>query len=127
MTTTVQMFDPAREKQRLSLQEIWQVGCRDQVLSSHDREHFVKLARNRFYTFQMGLQHLLLVEKDPDKLEPLIRGLVTELFEAPGLAKLWHESEFCEGKYGRLVSRQLKRREIRSRVEAWFGWQAPPR
>jgi hypothetical protein len=122
MTTTVQTFDPAKEKQRLSLQEIWRIGCRGESLSNHDREYFVKLARNRFHAFQLGIQHALDVEEDDSILEPLMRGLAAELHEAPGLALLWYDSGFCQSKYGRQVSRQLKRRDIWSRFGAWFRW-----
>lgn len=110
-----------RNRERLSLQEIWRLGCLGDPLSENDREHFVKMARNRFYTFQLGLQHEIFSrERSEEKIELLIRGLVTELFEGPGLTREWHDSEFCEGQFGERVSRELKRRHRKASLKRWF-------
>lgn len=119
-TDPVRKFDPQREKERLSLQEIWRLGCLGDRLSSNDREHFVKMARNRFYTFQLGIQHEVFGAMAEEKIDSLIRGLVTELYEGPGLEREWRESEFSEGRYGKRVSSLLTRRHLRDSVRRWL-------
>lgn len=117
---SVHKIDPLREKERLSLQEIWRLGCLGDRLSSNDRQHFVKMARNRFYTFQLGIQHEIFGDKSEEKIDLLVRGLVTELYEGPGLEREWRESEFCEGRYGQQVSHQLTRRHVRDTIKRWL-------
>lgn len=132
MADPVKMVDPKREaarrariearnRERLSLQEIWRLGCLGDPLSENDRTHFVKMARNRFYTFQLGLQHEIFgAERSDDKIELLIRGLATELFEGPGLEREWHDSEFSEGRFAERVSREVKRRQRKATLKRWL-------
>ncbi|MBS03501.1 MAG: hypothetical protein CMQ24_12440 [Gammaproteobacteria bacterium] len=78
---------------RLSLQEIWRLGCADEPLSDGDREHFVGLARSRFFTFRLGMEHAR-SGNDAGKRASLIAGFVTELASGPGLERAWRDSEF---------------------------------
>lgn len=119
-STQTRSGDPRREEERLSLEEIWRLGCLGDPLSSNDRAHFVKMARNRFYTFQLGIQHEVFGDKSEQKIDLLIRGLVTELFEGPGLAREFADSEFCEGHYGRRVSKVLRQRHRKAAIMRWL-------
>jgi len=116
----VKQFDPRREQERLSLEDIWRLGCLGDRLSSNDHAHFVKLARNRFYTFQMGIQHEASGERPDHRIELLIRGLATELLEGPGLERQWHDSEFSNGRIGKRVSRLLRRRRRKAAIKRWL-------
>ncbi len=116
----VRKFDAEREKERLSLQEIWRLGCLGDRLSSNDREHFVKMSRNRFYTFQLGIQHEMFGDRSEEKIELLIKGLVRELYEGPGLEREWRESEFSQSRFGQRVSTLLTRQQFKDSVRRWL-------
>jgi len=114
MTTDATDADP-RELERHSLTEIWTRGCLGEALSTHDQQHFVSMARNRFFTFKMSLSHALQTMKDKQQeawVTPLINGLVTELKDGPGLERLWHESEFSQDLAGQRVTDVLIQRQL---------------
>ncbi len=93
---------------RLSLQEIWQKGCREDQLDVDDQKRFASMARSRFHTFQMGISHAA-SDDDAEKSRLLISGLATELHQNPGLQKLWHRMEISHSESGEQVSLQVER------------------
>ncbi len=106
--------NPDEDKARLSVEQIWQVGCARDPLSDHDWQHFISLARNRFYTFELGMQHAL-DTKEVKHAEGLQAGFVTELMQAPGLEALWLQTEFRHSKPGTKAYKLLRRRKFRQR------------
>lgn len=94
---------------RLSLQEIWRLGCADDDLSDSDREHFAGLARSRFFTFRLGMEHARSVN-DAGKRASLIAGFVTELAAGPGLERVWRDSDFFRDPGARDVEQALTER-----------------
>ncbi len=115
MTTLPGTDSDPKDLERLSLTEIWTRGCLGEALSSHDQQHFVQMARNRFWTFRMSLSHALQTRKGDDQeawVTPLINGLVTELHEGPGLERLWYESEFSRDLAGARVNQALAQRQL---------------
>lgn len=71
---------------KLSLQEVWRLGCNDETLEPDDQKRFASMARSRFHTFQMGMSHAQ-EQSDDQKLQSLVAGLAIELNENPGLKK----------------------------------------
>ena len=93
-----------------SLQDIWRQGCEGKTLSTDEQKHFAAMARSRFHTFQMGMDHALRDEDEPKQLG-LIRGLAVELSEAPGLKQLWFKMAISSSQAGELVTLQLEKSE----------------
>lgn len=91
---------------RLSLQEIWRLGCSNEKLSPDDQKRFAAMARSRFHTFEMGITHA--ADNETHSLG-LIRGLAIELRDNPGLEKVWQLMAVSESESGKLVSLQLER------------------
>jgi hypothetical protein len=106
--------NPDHDDARLSVEQIWRVGCSAGPLSDHDWKHFTSLARNRFYTFHLGCQHAR-ETKQTDLGLGLEAGFVTELMGAPGLEKLWLKSEFRESPIGKSAYKVLRRRKFKAR------------
>ncbi len=102
--------NPDKDETRLSLEQIWRVGCSEGALSDHDWGHFVRLSRNRFYTLILGLKHARETNQPSEHLE---KGFVTELLAAPGLEKLWLGSEFKND----AMHRKLRRRKFNSKFK----------
>ena len=102
------------ESARLSAEQIWLSGCAGAPLSNHDWQHFVSLARNRFYTFQLGAQHAMDTGQR-DRYTALEAGFVTELMDFPGLEKIWVESEFRSSTIGGSAYKLLRRRKFKQR------------
>jgi hypothetical protein len=94
---------------QFSLQEIWRIGCSGEALSEKDREHFLGLARSRFYTFRLGMAHAQ-GTGNPAKGTSLLDGLVTELIENPGLERVWHGSEFADDLNAEAVRAEIEKR-----------------
>ena len=92
-----------------SLQEIWRVGCAEEPLSDIEREHFRNLARSRFYTFRLGMEHAQ-ASDDEKRTVSLIAGFVTELNNHPGLEHVWRASEFVWDPAAGDVERSLAER-----------------
>jgi hypothetical protein len=106
--------NPDIEKARLSVEQIWQVGCAGEPLSDHDWQHFISLARNRFYTFELGAQHARETNQ-ADHEEALQAGFVSELMLASGLEALWQQTEFRVSPSGKAVHKLLRWRKFRQR------------
>ena len=106
--------NPDEPKSRLSVEKIWQQGCAAAALSDHDWQHFVSLARNRFYTFELGFQHAVESDK-PEHAELLQAGFVSELLFAPGLEAVWLKTEFRDSPTGKLAYKLLRRRKFKQR------------
>lgn len=103
---------PIPNHPRLSLQEIWQKGCRKEELHPADQEHFVKMARSRFHTFLLGMQHAEGINRrtgtSSTQSALLVRGMLRELNDYPGLETEWHRYHFADSTFGQLVSDQLR-------------------
>lgn len=93
---------------KLGLEEIWRLGCNGESLTPGDQKRFAAMARSRFHTFEMGIDHAIR-QADEDKQLDLIRGLVVELMAAPGLKKLWLRMEISSSGVGEQVSLQLEK------------------
>lgn len=106
--------NPGLETTRLSLEQIWISGCGGSALSDHDWLQFIGLARNRFYTFQLGAQHAQETAQ-AERYSALEAGFVTELMEAPGLEKLWLQSEFKTSTSGASAFKRLRQRKFKAR------------
>ncbi|MDA9049542.1 hypothetical protein OAD22_08600 [Pseudomonadales bacterium] len=89
-----------------SAAEIWQVGCTGAVLEPTHRPKFITMARSRFHTFQLSINHSQTIG-DGAKIDALVRGLAIELHGAPGLAEQWFDSEFSADDFGELVNANL--------------------
>lgn len=95
-----------------SLQEIWRLGCAGDALSEEDSEHFKTLARSRFHTFALSADeaHLSRGHKETAIwIALLIKGLVRELRENPGLERLWQDTAVADSKHGKAVSFELQK------------------
>lgn len=106
--------NPDEDKARLSVEQIWHTGCAAEPLSDHDWQHFVSLARNRFYTFELGFGHALQTDT-AEHGEALLKGFVSELLLSPGLEALWLQTEFRRSRPGEKVYKQLRRRKFKQR------------
>ena len=91
---------------KLSLQEIWKLGCSNESLTPDDQKRFAAMARSRFHTFQLGIDH---ASDDDDHSLGLIRGLAIELNDNPGLEKVWQRMAISGSKSGQLVALQLEK------------------
>ncbi len=96
----------------LGREEIWNRGCRGEALGAAEAEEFNYLARARFHTFRLGIGHAQ-SNKDEKKSEALAQGMAVELFNAPGLERLWFDSPVSEDPYGQAVNARLM--ELRTR------------
>lgn len=100
------------DTQRLSLQEIWHKGCQGEALHEDDVPHFHSMARSRFHTFLLGMQHAegLSRRGNPSSLQArlLVNGLIKELRSSPGLATAWLEYDFANSEFGKPVTEGLK-------------------
>ena len=97
---------------RHSLQEIWDRGCRGDALRVDDRKRFTAMARSRFHTFQMGINHAE-TESSDQHLIGLISGLATELKDRPGLKKVWLRMPICQSEVGQQVNLLLEKLQQR--------------
>ena len=91
-----------------SLSSIWEKGCREAGLSRDEAKRFAAMARSRFHTFEMGIEH---ASDPPDdaKTQGLINGLAAEMRDAPGLQKLWQRMAISQSDLGKRVNLQLER------------------
>ncbi len=89
----------------LSAEALWCIGCSGtETLSERDHARFRAMARNRFYTFQLGMDHSRGEKKENIvKRANLVAGMVRELQENPGLIEAWQDSEFAGTPYGQLL------------------------
>lgn len=95
---------------KLSLQEVWRLGCTGENLGTDDQKRFASMARSRFHTFQMGMSHAQ-EQSDEQKLQSLVAGLAIELKENPGLKKVWQHMAVSESEAGKQVCDHLERLE----------------
>lgn len=96
---------------KLSLQEIWRLGCSNECLTPDDQKRFAAMARSRFHTFEMGINH---AENDKGRALGLIRGLAVELNENPGLAQVWQRMAISDTEPGQMVCLQLEKLQTTS-------------
>lgn len=95
-----------RESHYQQAAEVWQRGCRGEILSQKEAARFGHLARSRFYTFALSASHARL-NSDGDKIRLLMRSLALDLVRSPGLERVWLESRFAEMEFGALVTAML--------------------
>ena len=106
--------NPDDEKARLSVEQIWRQGCAAEALSNHDWKHFISLARNRFYTYELGYKHAMDTNQR-EHGEGLCKGLVSELLASPGLEALWLQTEFRHSAPGKAAFKLMRRRKFKAR------------
>ncbi|MDZ7684736.1 MAG: hypothetical protein U5O39_06785 [Gammaproteobacteria bacterium] len=107
--------DTDRESYYYKADNVWQRGCQGEALSEREYEGFHRMARNRFYTFVMSINHSQ-VQGDADKIHSLVRSLALDLVRSPGLESEWHECEWANESFGALVTDMLP--EVRSESES---------
>lgn len=95
---------------KLSLQEVWQLGCRGDTLGTDDQKRFASMARSRFHTFQMGVTHAE-EQSDNERSLLLVAGLAVELKDNPGLKKVWLRMSVSDSDLGRQVCLHLEKLE----------------
>lgn len=95
-------------KAELSPTELWNLGCSDKSLGTNSQKRFAAMARSRFHTFEMGVDHASKIPDD-DRVQALIDGLAKEMHGAPGLAKIWHKMSVSQSNIGERVNLQLER------------------
>ena len=95
---------------KLSLQQVWQLGCRGDTLETDDQKRFASMARSRFHTFQMGVTHAE-EQSDNEQSLLLVAGLAVELKDNPGLKKVWLRMSVSESDLGQQVSLHLEKLE----------------
>ncbi|MDA0979651.1 MAG: hypothetical protein O3B72_13920, partial [Proteobacteria bacterium] len=71
-----------------SLEQVWNKGCRGDDLSVEEKKKFAAMARSRFHTFVLGMDHAD-QQQDEDAALGLVRGLAREINENPGLKAIW--------------------------------------
>ena len=106
--------NPDDAKARLSVEQIWRQGCAAEALSDHDWKHFISLARNRFYTFELGYKHAV-DTKQAEHADGLKAGWVSELMSSPGLEAVWLQTEFRHSTPGKSAYKLLRRRKFKAR------------
>lgn len=92
------------------LDDIWHKGCRGDQLKLAEQKRFAAMARSRFHTFQMGMEHAVR-QKDEERSLGLIRGLAGELHEWPGLRKVWLKMSVSRSPDGEQVNLLLEQME----------------
>ena len=92
----------------ISLAELWKRGCRNEKLSPAAMKRFAAMARSRFHTFEMGVNHANSLP-DEEKVEGLINGLASEMVESPGLLKIWDRMAVSKTGLGDRVNLRLER------------------
>ncbi len=95
---------------KLSLQEVWRLGCQGESLEVDDQKRFASMARSRFHTFQMGVTHAE-EKSDEEQSQLLVAGLAVELKDNPGLKNMWLRMAVSDSDIGQQVSVQLERLE----------------
>lgn len=95
---------PEKRALAMNREDIWNRGCRGELLGEAEQEEFNYLARARFHTFQMGISH---AADDAEKSALLIKGMAVELVASPGLERLWYQSAASEDPAGQAVNARL--------------------
>lgn len=95
---------------KLSLQEVWRIGCEGETLNTDDQKRFASMARSRFHTFQMGMSHAE-EQSDDQQVQSLVAGLAVELKANPGLKNVWQRMSISDSEAGQQVSVHLERLE----------------
>jgi hypothetical protein len=95
-----------RETYYQAAADLWRRGCQGEILSPEDAGHFRRLARDRFYTFMLSVNHSK-VQGEGVKVRSVVSGFVSDLQAAPGLEAAWRESEFASAEWGQLVEAML--------------------
>ncbi len=85
------------------LDSIWTKGCRGNALRANEHKRFAAMARSRFHTFTLGVEHAKSTEDDEATLG-LITGMARELSEGPGLCKIWHVMAVSKSDLGEQVN-----------------------
>jgi hypothetical protein len=94
----------------LTLEQIWEKGCQGEKLDVGQQKRFVAMARSRFHTFQLGIDHAN-QQTDDAAAVALITGLASELAGRPGLKIIWLKMEVSRSNTGQQVSLQLEKLE----------------
>ncbi len=68
------------------------------------------MARSRFHTFQMGMEHAG-QQNDEESSLGLIKGLASELHTRPGLRKVWSKMAVSQSPDGEQVNLILEQME----------------
>lgn len=103
-------------KTDMSPAELWRRGCSNEPLSASAMKRFAAMARSRFHTFEMGINHAVTLSDDDvnenpgeSKVEGLINGLASEMAASPGLQKVWHAMAVSKTELGERVNLRLER------------------
>ncbi len=86
---------------------LWERGCRGEALTAAEHKGFHRLARDRFYTFVLSVNHSQ-AQGDGAKIDSLVRSLVLDLDQSPGLKAEWYVSEWADASFGELVTAGLE-------------------
>ncbi len=93
--------------------KIWRKGCQGEVLTDNERLAFQSMARNRFNTFEMSATHAIDNKSEHEAnnwIDLLVKGLVVELLDNPGLEREWQGSDFSDRLHGRQVALRLNQK-----------------
>lgn len=93
-----------------SLEQVWEKGCRGVRLKAEQQKQFAAMARSRFHTFQLGIEHAR-HQVDEKMFLGLITGLAIELNEGPGLKRVWLQMSISQTISGKQVCLQLEKLE----------------
>ena len=92
------------------LDDIWSKGCHGDQLKPSEQKRFAAMARSRFHTFQMGMEHADQQRDDEGSLG-LIKGLASELLTSPGLRVVWSKLAVSQSPGGELVNLVMEQME----------------
>lgn len=91
-----------------SLEKIWRRGCRGDQLKTEEQKRFAAMARSRFHTFVLGMEHAE-GKEDEAAADGLVRGLASEIRDNPGLRQMWQSMSINSTSQGQQVTLQLER------------------
>jgi hypothetical protein len=92
----------------MNAEELWERGCLGADLSTEGQKQFAAMARSRFHTFQLGIDHASKSDNE-DGILGLIKGMAIELKDRPGLRKIWSLLAVSKSEIGEQVSLQLEK------------------
>jgi hypothetical protein len=94
----------------MTREQVWEKGCRGIRLNAELQKQFAAMARSRFHTFQLGIEHAR-QQVDEKVSLGLITGLAKELNERPGLKNVWLRLSISQTESGKQVCLQLEKLE----------------
>ncbi len=94
----------------MTQEQVWEKGCRGIRLKAEQQKQFTAMARSRFHTFQLGIEHAR-QQLDEKVSLGLITGLALELNERPGLKNVWLQMSISQTDSGQQVCLQLEKLE----------------